>query len=184
MLRRIRRLLGLLLILAVVVAAVVVVLGNRSALDHSRSRVDTRWSALRGPLDARYRQLAALNVVLAQDLSKGAALPTQLTAALRNWTDAAKARDTEAGVQAANQLESLAGLARATATSTDRLKSEARLQQAVAAFNRTTPPSATVDAYNAAVRTYEHDRTTGLRRLTAALFGYHARRTFEAVPTS
>jgi hypothetical protein len=177
-----RRLLVLLLILAVVVAAVVVVLGNRSALDHSRSRVDTRWSALRGPLDARYRQLAALDAVLAQDLGKGATLPTQLTAALRDWADATKGGDTEAGVQAANRLESLAGLARATATSTDRLKSEARLQQAVAAFNHTTPPQTTVDAYNAAVRGYEHDRTTGLHRLTAAVFGYHARRTFEAVP--
>jgi hypothetical protein len=184
MLRRMRRLLGLLLILAVVIAAVVVVLGNRSALDHSRSRVDTRWSGLRRPLDVRYGQLAALNTVLAQDLGKSAALPTQITAALRDWADATKAGDTEAGVQAANRLESLAGLARATATSTDRLKSEARLQQAVAAFNRTTPPQIAVDAYNAAVRTYEHDRTTGLRRLTAALFGYHARRTFEAVPTS
>jgi hypothetical protein len=176
-----RRLLVLLLVVAIVVAAVVVVLGNRSALDRARSRVDARWSALRTPLDGRYHQLAALNTVLAQDLSKGATLPAQITAALRDWTDAAKARDTEAGVEAANRLESLAGLARVTATSTDRLKSEARLQRAAAAFNRTTPPQPVVDAFNAAVRGYEHDRTTGLHRLAAALFGYHARRTFEAV---
>ena len=183
MLRRMRRLLGLLLVVAVVVAAVVVVLGNRSALADSRSRIDTRWSALRGPLDARYQKLAALNAVLAQDLVRGARLPSQLDAALRRWRTASSARDTEAAVEAANRLESLAGLARVTASSTDRLKTETRLQQAVTAFDAAAPPQAPVDAYNRAVRQYEHDRTSGVHRLTAGLLGFHARRTFEAVAT-
>jgi hypothetical protein len=184
MLRRLRRLLVLLLVVAVVVAAVVVVLGNRAALDHARSRVDTRWSGLRGPLDVRYQRLAALDTVLAQDLADGAALPKQLDTALARWRDTSKTHDTEAAVEVANQLESLAALARATATSTDRLKAETKLQQAVAAFDRTTPPRARVDTYNTAVRQYEHDRTSGLHRLSARVFGYHARRTFEMVTTT
>lgn len=181
MLRRLRRLLVLLLVVAIVVAAAVVVLGNRSALAHARTRIDTRWSALRVPLDLRYRSLATLSTVLGQDLGRSATLPGQLNTALSRWSAALKAHDTEGGVEIANRLEGLAGLARVTATSTDRLKADSNLGRAVTAFNRTTPPAPVVNAYNTAVRDYEHDRTSGVRRLTAALFGYDARRTFELV---
>jgi hypothetical protein len=184
MLRRLRRLLVLLLVLVLVVAAVVVVFGNRSALGHARTRIDARWASLRAPLDARYHSLSLLGAALGQDVGRGAALPSRLNRALSRWSRASQARDAATGVEVANELEGLAGLVRVTATSTDRLKADARLGRAVTAFNGTVPPAATVNAYNAAVRAYEHDRTSGVRRLTAALFGYDARRTFELVATT
>ena len=47
--------------------------------------------------------------------------------------------------------------------------------QAIADFNGTAPPQALVQAYNRAVRAYEHDRNDSLRKPVAKLFGYDAR---------
>lgn len=181
MFRRLRRLFVALVVLIIVIVALVVVLGNRSALDHARSRVDARWTALRAPVEPRYKQLAVLNTALANDLGANAVVPARLRAALARWNTlvAPGHRDPEAEVAAADPIEGLAGLARVTAQSSDRLKADQALQAALVDFDKTAPPRLLIDSYNAAVRTYEHDRTTGVRRLAAALFGYHARRTFE-----
>jgi hypothetical protein len=186
MFRRLRRLFVALVLLIIVIVAVVVVLGNRSALNHARSRVDTRWTALRAPLQSRYAQLDVVNDALAKDLGAATGVPARLTKALREWNrlTAPGRRDPAAEVAAADELEGLAAVERVTARSSDRIKADQALQTAAANFDKTAPPAALVDAYNGAVRTYEHDRTTGVRRLTATLFGYGSRRTFEPAPTS
>jgi hypothetical protein len=166
-------------VVLVVVAAVVVVAGNRSSLDHARTRIDARWTPLRDPLNVRYQRLATVSRALATDLGSSSSLPKRLDDAIARWNLRARTDDTEGGVRAANDLEGLAALARVTATSTDRLRGDRALQQAVNSFAAAGPQRATIDAYNAAVHAYEHDRTTGIRRVTAAIFGYDARRTFQ-----
>jgi hypothetical protein len=186
MFRRLRRLFVALVLLIIVIVAVVVVLGNRSALDHARTRVNTRWSALRGPLQPRYVRLAVVGDALAKDLGANAGAPARLSATLRQWNTLVTPthRDPGAEVAVADQLEGLAALVHITAQSSDRIKADQALQAAVVDFDKTAPPRGLVDLYNAAVRAYEHDRTTGVRRLPAALFGYHSRRTFEPAATS
>jgi hypothetical protein len=186
MFRRLRRLFVALVVLIIVIVAVVVVLGNRSALDHARSRVDTRWSALRFPLQPRYGRLAVVGDALAKDLGANAGVPVRLRTSLREWNTLIEPthRDPGAEVAVADQLEGLAALVHITAQSSDRIKADQVLQAAVVDFDKTAPPHGLVDLYNEAVRAYEHDRTTGVRRLAAALFGYHSRRTFEPAATS
>ena len=186
MFRRLRRLIVALVLLIIVVVAMVVVLGNRSALDKARSHVDTRWSALRTPLQPRYARLAAVGDALAKDLAPNSGVSARLGTALRTWNSymAPGHHDPGSEVTVADQLEGLAALAHVTAQSSDRIKADQAVQTAIAEFDKTAPPRALVDVYNAAVRTYEHDRTTGIRRLTAAVFGYHAQRTFEPAATS
>lgn len=184
MLRRARRLLVLLAVLVVIVAAVAVVLGSRPALDHARSRIDDRWAALRTPLDARYRALATVAVALAADLGGGQGLPHDLSTTLSRWNALVRHHDPGAEVQIANRLEGLASRATTTAQSSDRLRSDATLQHAVQAFGATALPRAGIHAYDGAVGSYQHLRTSGVHRMTASLFGYGPRRTFEAVTTS
>ncbi len=186
MFRRLRRLIVALVLLIIVVVAMVVVLGNRSALDKARSRADARWSALRVPLQPRYARLAAIGDALAKDLAPNSGVPARLATALQRWNSymAPARHDPAAEVTVADQLEGLAALAHVTAVSSDRIKADQAVQTAIAEFDKTAPPRALVDTYNAAVRSYEHDRTTGIRRLTAAVFGYHSRRTFELAALS
>lgn len=181
MLRRARRLLVLLAVLVVVVVAVAVVLGSRPALDHARTRVDDRWTSLRAPLDARYRALTPVAVALGGELGSDHGLPHDLSNALAHWNTLRRGNDPGAEVETANALEGLASRATTTAQSSDKLRADATLQRAVQAFAATSLPRADVDAYDSAVRTYQHMRTSGVRRLTASLFGYGPRRTFEAV---
>ncbi len=184
MLRRARRLLVLLVVLVVFVAAAAVVLGSRPALDHARTKIDDRWAALRTPLSARYEKLGAVTVALAADVGRDHTLPRELTAALTRWNALMRRHDPGAEVETANQLEGLASRATTTAQSTDKLRGDANLQQAVQSFMKASVPRADVDAYNAAVNGYQHDRTSGIRRLTASLFGYGPRRTFEPVTSA
>jgi hypothetical protein len=181
MLRRARRLLVLLAVLVVIVAAVAVVLGSRPALDHARTRIDDRWTALRAPLDARYRALAPVAVALGAELGADHGLPHDLSTALARWNTLGRGKDAGAQVDTANELEGLASRATATAQSSDKLRGDAGLQRAVQAFAATSLPRTDVDAYDSAVRTYQHLRTSGVRRLTASLFAYGPRRTLEAV---
>jgi hypothetical protein len=186
MYRRVRRLFVALVLLLILILAVVVVLGNRSTLNDSRSQVDARWSTLRGPLQPRYAKLAGVTEALAKDLAPDASVPARLRRALREWDDhmPADKHDAAAEVATADELESLAALVHVTAQSSDRIKADQALQAAVADFDRTAPPRLLVDRYNLAVRAYEHDRTTGVRRVVASLFDYEARRTFEPYATS
>ena len=181
MFRRFRRLIVALVLLIIVIAVAAVVLGNRSALDGARSRVDQRWAALRPPLQARYAKLAVVADALAKDVGPTERVPAQITRALKQWN----------ALMAPGHQNPAAEVAIAGAPYTvlrdavhiHPTRAEA-VQSAVADFDKTAAPVALVDAYNAAVRTYEHDRTSGLRRVTAAVFGYGSRRTFEPAPTS
>lgn len=186
MFRRFRRLIVALVLLIIVIAVAAVVLGNRSALDGARSRVDQRWAALRPPLQARYAKLAVVADALAKDVGPTERVPAQITRALKQWNAlmAPGHQNPAAEVAIADDLEGLAAVAHTTAQSSDRIKADQAVQSAVADFDKTAAPAALVDDYNAAVRTYEHDRTSGLRRVTAAVFGYGSRRTFEPAPTS
>jgi hypothetical protein len=184
MLRRARRLLVLLAVLVVIVVAVAVVLGSRPALDHARTRIDDRWASLRAPLDTRYRALAPVADAHGAELGRDHGLPHDLSSTLARWNTLRRGDDASAQVDTANTLEGLASRATVTAQSSDRLRGDATLQRAVQAFAATALPKTDVDAYDSAVRAYQHLRTSGIRRLTASLFGYGPRRTFEAVTQS
>ena len=175
MTRRLRWLFVLVVALAVatVVAGVVVV---QPKLSDARDRVDARWLPLRAPLAARYEALAKVGQAFTTAGAGSRTVTKALDAQLRGWQQLAGRGDAHdqpgAEAAAANALEALARRARANFAASDKLKTDQGIAAAFAAFDQSVPPVAAVTAYNAAVRSYEHERTGIVHRLVASVLGY------------
>ena len=79
-------------------------------------------------------------------------------------------------MEAANRLEAQSKRLAANVFGSPRLaRASSRSTQAITDFSGTAPSPALVQAYNRAVRAYEHDRNDSLRKPVARLFGYDAR---------
>jgi hypothetical protein len=179
MARRVRRL-AVVVILFLVAGAVALVLTTRPQLEDRRDDVDRAWIPLRAPLAARYQQLAAVNAELAAAGAGERSVARELGTTLTRWSRLVRSSDDDADadaeVETADRLEGLATRLQAVVLSSDRLRSVESLNQAIAAFQGTSPslqPPAT--AYNDAAREYEDERNSFLRRPAADLFGYDSR---------
>jgi len=177
--RRLRWILLAVIALAVVVVVAALVL-VRPGLDDSRDRVDARWTPLRPVLIARYEALGGVAAALvASPVGGDRAVTKDLEAELERWNRYALRgpRHTDAGQEAAaaNELEALARRVRANIQASDRLKNDAALLEALAAFDQAVVTPEPVEAYNRAVQSYEDERSGFFDSLVADVLGYDSR---------
>ncbi len=172
--RRLRWLV-LALVALVVVAVVVAVVSVRPGLSDARDRVDQAWSPLRPALTARYQNLAGVELTLASAGGQARTVTRDLGAALAQWQRSNRVDDPAAQAALANDLEALALRVKANVATSDRLRTNATLINALAAFDRSvvSPPAVTV--YNRAARDYQQQRSGAVHHLVAGLFGFDAR---------
>jgi hypothetical protein len=169
-------LLGLIIVL--VGGAVALVVLERPKLDDARDTVDARWAPLLaadGPLAVRYQKLEGVLTAFEQAGGAGTAAAKDLHAALLAWNRTLKSGDAGAQAAAADALEVQATRLRANVSASDRLKTNAALNDALAVFAGTKPPDALIMAYNSSVRAYEDERTGTLQRPVARVLGYDQR---------
>jgi hypothetical protein len=163
----------------VVVGAVAAVVLSQPDLSDARDRVDTTWTPLRGPLDARYDALAVVNQALTDAGAGDRAVAKDLGTELQRWATLAAKTDAQADAaaeaQTAGELEALARRVRANVLASDRLNTNAALQAAIGAYDQAVPPPPQVAAYNRAARRYEDERTGVIRGVVARVLGYDAR---------
>ncbi len=157
-------------VLAVVVVAVAV-LTARPDQQHAQRNVNAAWTPLAGDLDQRY-----LVLVAADDRVRGLSGPVRELAdsvhtALARWQDAEKGKDVDVQVRAANDLEALSRRLVGAAHASERVRSDAGAARAVDAFASTPAPGDKIAAYNAAVRTYAHERRGPVRGIVSTLLG-------------
>jgi hypothetical protein len=178
MARRVRRL-AVVVVILLVIGAIALVLTTRPKLEDRRGDVDRAWTPLRGPLGERYARLGEANAQLAAAGGGEREVARALGLTLGRWGDLRRAgdgdADADAEAQTADQLEGLATRLQAVVASSDRLRGSDPLNQAIAAYQGTAPPSSAVSAYNRAVRDYEDERNGLLRSPVASLFGYDSR---------
>jgi hypothetical protein len=178
MARRVRRL-AVVVVILLVIGAIALVLTTRPKLEDRRGDVDRAWTPLRGPLGERYARLGEANAQLAAAGGGERDVARALGLRLGRWGDLRRAgdgdADADAEAQTADQLEGLATRLQAVVASSDRLRASDPLNQAIAAYQGTVPPSAVVTTYNRAVRSYEDERNGLLRSPVASLFGYDSR---------
>jgi hypothetical protein len=168
----------LVLIIVLVGGAVTLVVLERPRLNDAREAVDTRWAPLRaadGPLAVRYQKLEAALLAFEAAGGTGRAAAKDLHAALLAWNRALKSGDAGDQAAAADVLEVQATRLRANVNASDRLKTNAALNDALTVFAGTKPPDALIAAYNTAVREYEDERTGTLQRPVARVLGYDQR---------
>jgi hypothetical protein len=177
--RRTRRIL-LALIVALVGAAVALVVVERPKLDDARTAVDEKWKPLRAADQLMKRYQSLEDAVTAFDAAGGSgrAVSKDLHAALDEWQRAV--RDGGAGSQAtaANALEAQSTRLIANVLGSERIKGDAAVTNALTAFAGTKPDATLVNAYNAAVRAYEDERSGALQQPVARVLGYGARPAF------
>jgi hypothetical protein len=168
------------LIVALVGAAVALVVVERPKLDDARTAVDQKWKPLRAPdqLEKRYRALEGAVTAFDAAGGSGRAVSKDLHAALDEWQRAV--RDGGAGGQAtaADALEAQSTRLIANVLGSERIKNDAAVTDALTAFAATKPDATLVNAYNAAVRAYEDERSGALQQPVARVLGYGARPAF------
>jgi hypothetical protein len=98
-----------------------------------------------------------------------------LTATLTRWQRLARVDDPGSQAPLANDLEALAARVKANVSASDRLNADPAIKAALSAFDGVVVSPPTVDAYNRAVRAYQHARTGTIRRLVADVLGFDAR---------
>jgi hypothetical protein len=178
MARRVRRL-AVVVVLLLVAGAAALVLTARPQLDDRRDDVDRAWTPLRPGLAARYERLAAVHAEATTAGAGDRGVTRELGLTLARWDRLRRAADRDADADAeaatANQLEGLAARLQAVVLSSDRLKGVDALNQAIAAFQGTSPPVPAVKTYNDAAKEYEDTRESFVRRPIADLFGYDSR---------
>ena len=165
------------LVVLVALGTGALVVTGRSTLQSSRDAVDARWAGLRTPLGNRYQALAKLpSALVSAGVPSDRDYVHRLAVAGAEWDRAAtRADDPGREVVAADELEGLAARARADTAASPRLSTDPGVTQALAGFDSALVPPADVGAYNDAVRTYQHDRTSLARRPAALVLGFDAR---------
>jgi hypothetical protein len=171
------RWLALALVALVVVAVVVAVVTVRPGLSDARDRVDQAWSPLRPALVTRYQSLAGVDLALAAAGGQTRTVTKDLSAALTQWQHRARVDDPATQAPLANNLEALALRVKANVVASDRLKGNAGLGTALAAFDQAVVSPPAVAGYNRAVRAYQQQRSGAVHHLVANVFGFDARPT-------
>jgi hypothetical protein len=156
--------------------ALAVALTEQPKLDDDRRGVDTRWGALRAPLDERYQLLQGALTAFAAGGGGDRAVAKDLGDALSRWTSARRAKDAAAEVTAANDLEAQTTRLLVNAASA-RFQGDSGLAQALQQVNSHLPTAAAVAAYNRAVRRYQHERDSLLGAPVAGVLGFSERPT-------
>jgi len=167
---RIGRVLLPVLILAAVVGAGSSVLSARPDLQKAKRNVDTSWSSLSVQLDHRYVLLKAVDDKLRPIPGPIRTLVGDVDGTLARWRDVRTHTGVAAQVVAANDVEGLARRLVATAAASPRLRSNAAVLSALAAF--LADPSRTAAlAFNEKVASYEHERRGPVRAVVASVLG-------------
>ena len=172
--RRLPWILAVLLVL-VIGGGVALVVVQKPALDDARDAVDSQWKPLRAPLVTRYERLDAARTELIAAGAGDRDVAKDLGSDLTTWKKAVATGSPGTQVEAANRLEAQSKRLAANVLGSPRLRDVESLTQAITDFSSTAPPQALIEAYNRAVRAYEHDRNDTLRKPVAKLFGYDAR---------
>jgi hypothetical protein len=148
-------------------------------ISDARDRVDTRWTALRTPLAARYEALAAVSSVMHDAGGGERAVTQELDIVLGRWAafEVRGPTHTDAAAEAriANELEALARRLEANIVASARLSVNTVLTDALNAFKLVVVPEPDIQQYNRAVRAYERERSGVLNRLVCAALGYDSR---------
>jgi hypothetical protein len=152
-------------------------LAGRSRLDDAQREVDQAWAPLRGPLVARYLQLAAVDAEFRANGGAERAVARDLQPLLERWgrLQAEDGSDPEAEAETANALEGAARRLRAAVTDSARLRGIDTLTAAITAFDAAAVPDAAVGSYNRSVREYQDTREGVLWSPTADALGYDPR---------
>jgi hypothetical protein len=179
MARRVRRL-AVVVLVFLVAGAVALVLTTRPKLEDTRDEVDSAWTPLRAPLAGRYDQLAAVNAEMAAAGAGERAVTRELGTTLARWGELRRAgnddADAAAEAKTADRLEGQATRLQAVASSSDRMRAVAPLNERIIAFQGTGQPLLpAIKTYNNAVRDYEDERNGVLRSPVASVFGYDSR---------
>lgn len=164
----------LVVLVALLAGSVVLGAGSRSDLSQARRRVTTAWTALRPPLESRYRALGRAEDAVRERIGRPP-FDNELDTALSRWR---AERDVDEAAVAANRLEGLAARLAAIARSTTRLRSSGEVSAALDAVARADPGAAR-QAYNRAVADYEDVRGGFPRRLVAGALGFGSALTVE-----
>jgi hypothetical protein len=159
-------------LVALLAGSVVLGAGSRSDLSQARRRVTTAWTALRPPLESRYRALGRAEDAVRERIGRPP-FDNELDTALSRWR---AERDVDEAAVAANRLEGLAARLAAIARSTPRLRGQ--VSAALDAVARADPGAAR-QAYNRAVADYEDVRGGFPRRLVAGALGFGSALTVE-----
>ena len=167
--------LALALVVLVIIAGVVAVVAVRPSVNDARDRVDRAWTPLQAPLDARYQDLAEVRAALDAGGQANRTVTQDLTAALHQWQQVARANDPAVQVPSANGLEALVARLKVNLVASPRLQSLPPLQAALDAFNQAVVNPPGVRSFNNAVDAYQRARTGTVKRLVADTFGYGAR---------
>ena len=175
---RARRLFGLLIVL-IVAGVVILVVTVRPGLRKDSESVDTSWAPLVAPLDARFKTLDAVVTQLKIDGAGNRTATVGLARLLERWRVIRAGTDTADQVTTANRIEEYAARVSALAL-TPRLAGAVPLQDALGAFGKSRPTiGAPLDAYNASVSTYQHQRDAFWSQIVAKLDGYPMRLTLQ-----
>lgn len=181
MARRIRRIAAVAAVL-LVAGAVLLVIVVRPGLRDDSEAVGEAWKPLVTPLAERYSALGGVAGALEQAGAGDREVTKALRRTLSDWDLLQVTTDAQAQARTANQLEGLAARARAIIAAAPRLQQNQALQQALAIFDRTTPPLPRIARYNEIVVDYERDRDGFWNRIVAGLDGYEMRPTLQLAP--
>jgi len=174
--RRLRVVLVIVLALVVLAAALALLVG-RPRLSSAQDDVNANWKPVRAALGDRYEKLATFNAAIAGAGASSREVVVDLEDELGQW--AQLKGSTEDQVEAANEVEGLAGRLLATVAASPKLATNPDVIAARDAFAAAVVPSGTVNVYNSAVDTYESRRTSIWGEPVTLVFGFHPRTAFE-----
>ena len=175
---RARRLFGLLIVM-IVAGVVILVVTVRPGLRKDSESVDQAWAPLVQPLDARFRTLDPVITQLKIDGAGNRTATVGLTRLLERWRVIRAGTDTADQVRTANRIEEYAARVSALAR-TARLAGAVPLRDALDAFAKSRSAiGVQLDAYNASVSTYQHQRDAFWSQIVAKLDGYPMRPTLQ-----
>lgn len=160
--------------LALIGGLIALVITGSGLLRSDRQALDSRWTTLRAPLDARYSALRDAATVVDR-VGSDRSVTGDISSTYRSWQLARQRKNPDVEVATANTLEGLGRRLEANVAASAKLRDNADVTSALAAYTQQTPPEPLTDAYDSAADRYAQHRTHIRARLAAALFGYDAR---------
>jgi hypothetical protein len=175
--RTMRRLLPVVIVLVIVVA-LVLVFTSRPSLEDARNEVDTNWDVAAPKLNERFVLLTSATQAVLNTPGPTGEIAKDVDEALKRWVRAEEAKDRDAAIDTANDLDGLGRRLVTVVRSSPRLSADANVTGPIDAYaNAAAAPPAELAAFAEAVRAYEQERQGPVRGVVADVFGY------EAVPT-
>jgi hypothetical protein len=167
------------LVVVIVTGTVILVITVRPGLQDDAQEVRRTWKPLLQPLADRYAQLAGVAAALEAAGNGDRDMTRQLKRTLSDWDLLLATNDDATQAATADELEGIASRVRATVNGSDRLRTNAGLVAAIAAFDKARVPPARIERYNDTVLQYERNRDGMLRGIVASLDGYDAHPTLQ-----